>query len=713
MEAAQWREFMARQDMVWEELPMAWDEGPFLGDGMLGAMVFLQKGRVRLEVCRADVTDHRSGPMPVSFAYGRLPIGYFELALRGEITGGELRLNLYDAQLEAVFRTTRGEARLWAAAYRGAECVGVRVNCGPGEAATFRFVPAEAFNPRQRWGLDRGETNRVCPDYLPNPQPALRRVGQSKLCVQPLLEGWSTVTAWREEQGTLLFTCAHAPGQQAEAQALAHLDRAAAAGVQALQAAHRAWWHAYYQRSFLSLSDARYENFYWIQLYKQASAMRPDGVVLDNQGPWLWETAWPYTTWNLNVQLSYWLCCGSNHVDLGLSLLRTLTRRRDNLAAGLPEAYRENCLAMDTVASPECRYQISAESIARGTADIGDLTWALHDCWRMYRYTMDPALLRELYPLLKGAVAFMERFLEDRQGAWHFRPTASPEYRWGCPEDCNYTLSIFRFGVEALLEGSRLLDCDQALRPRWQDYLDRLAPWPEDGEQGFLIGKDLPYAHSHRHYSHLLMIYPFHQVNVDQPGDKARALRSLKHWQSMPEELRGYSCTGGASIAAALGEGDLALDYLQGLWEHFLRPNTLYKESGPVIETPLSGAQSMLDMLVQSWGGKIRFFPARPEAWPEVCFHDLLCEGGYLASGCCRQGRIVYAAVRATRPGLCRALVDGREYTAELAAGETWTLLGQEVWAPMPQAPGTANCYGLNPRQRRIFGAPLKSYELH
>lgn len=715
MNDAQWRSFMARQDMVWEALPRAWDEGPFLGNGLLGALVFCQEpeNQVRVEVCRTDVTDHRRAPMPVSFAYGRLPIGHFALSFQGKITGGSMRLNLYDAELEACLRTTRGEVRLWVTVYRDAHCVQAKTACSPQEAACVRFVPAEAMNPRQHWGLSRGESNRVCKDYLPNPAPILHQEEEGCCCVQPLLDGWGTVTAWREAPGELLFTCTHAPDPQAaQAEALTLLAQAQAAGEAALQAAHRAWWHAYYQGSFLSLNDAQYEAFYWIQLYKQAAAMRPDGVVLDNQGPWLWETAWPYTTWNLNVQLSYWLCCGSNHVPLGLSLLDTLVKQQENLIAGLPEAYREDCSAMDTVASPECRYRISQESIDRGTADIGDLTWALHDCWRMYRHTMDEGLLKKIYPLLRRSVAFMERFLYREGGQWHFQPTASPEYRWGCPADCNYTLSIFRFGVEALLEGSRVLDCDQALRPRWQDYLDSLAPWPEDPQEGFLIGRDLPYAHSHRHYSHLLMVYPFYQVNVDQPEGKARALRALHHWQSMPQELRGYSCTGGASMAAALGEGNLALQYLAGLWEHFLRPNTLYKESGPVIETPLSGAQSILDMLIQSWGGKIRFFPARPDAWKDVCFHDLLCEGGFLASACCRAGQVVYAAVRATRPSLCRVQLCGEEYSAPLEAGQTWTLLGQEDWAPVPHAQDTDNCYGINARQGRIFGQPLESYEL-
>ncbi len=40
----------------------------------------------------------------------------------------------------------------------------------------------------------------------------------------------------------------------------------------ALAVTHRAWWHAYYRKSFLSVPDARIQRFYWIQLYKTASA---------------------------------------------------------------------------------------------------------------------------------------------------------------------------------------------------------------------------------------------------------------------------------------------------------------------------------------------------------------------------------------------------------------------------------------------------------
>lgn len=53
----------------------------------------------------------------------------------------------------------------------------------------------------------------------------------------------------------------------------------------------------------------------------------------------------------------------------------------------------------------------------------------------------------------------------------------------------------------------------------------------------------------------------------------------------------------------------------------------MYKESGPVIETPLSAAQSIHDMLLQSWGGKIRIFPAIPATWKDIAYSGLRTEG--------------------------------------------------------------------------------------
>src|SRR5206468_2318739 len=97
-------------------------------------------------------------------------------------------------------------------------------------------------------------------------------------------------------------------------------------GVARLEAAHRRWWHAYYPESFLTFPDARLEAYYWIQIYKLGSAMRPDGPILDLNGPWFNATPWPGIWWNLNIQLTYSPLFRANRLDLAESLLRNLDR---------------------------------------------------------------------------------------------------------------------------------------------------------------------------------------------------------------------------------------------------------------------------------------------------------------------------------------------------------------------------------------------------
>ena len=48
--------------------------------------------------------------------------------------------------------------------------------------------------------------------------------------------------------------------------------------------------------------------------------------------------------------------------------------------------------------------------------------------------------------------------------------------------------------------------------------LAKLVPYPTDAN-GFMIGADIPFAKSHRHYSHMLAVYPLYQVNWAQPDE--------------------------------------------------------------------------------------------------------------------------------------------------------------------------------------------------
>jgi hypothetical protein len=161
------------------------------------------------------------------------------------------------------------------------------------------------------------------------------------------------------------------------------------------------------------------------------------------------------------------------------------------------------------------------------------------------------------------------------------------------------------------------------------------------------------------------MIYPLYLVNADQPSASGLIEKSVRHWIGKPEELMGYSFTGASSMMAALGKGDEALTYLEGL-NSFLQPNTMYIEgvTSPCLETPLSAAQSIHDMLLQCWGGPesefedgasmIRVFPAVPSSWPDVRFHDLRAEGAFLISASRRGGVTEWVRIKSLAGEPCR-----------------------------------------------------------
>ncbi len=656
-ETVQWEAFLANHDMVWDTMPRAWYEGPVLGNGMLGAMLY-QDGptqMLRMELGRSDAIDHRDRSHgPTAFSKPRLPIGHFCFVFPEPITHCQMRLDLWNAELRGSIGSAAGEIQFRLFVHSQKDLIVCHWEAsGSLIPVDWVWIPQEAKSPRQLWGEKYQQGKRRLEGYVSNPPPVISERDGVRFCKQTLLAGGETVTAWKQTRsggtGVLTASVAHSwPAMDAGSVAEGIL-RAAAGQDQLLLATHRSWWHLYYPQSFVSLADTQLESFYWIQMYKMGCATRSQGPVIDNQGPWLAETAWPYATWNLNVQLTYWPYYASNRLQLAESLWRSLDRYNENVFNNVPDPSMTDSAAIGTTVSPYLDEPVGEER--------GNLLWALHNCWLHYRSTMDTKMLKQfLFPMLVRAVNFYRHLLYVGQdGCYHLPESASPEYGT-MARDCNYDLALLRWGCTALLEICHRHQWQEPLAPVWADILESLVQFPQD-ETGFMIGDGVPYATSHRHFSHLLMIYPLYLVHPDEPENIPLIRKSMKHWLSYPEKLRGYSFTGAASMAAVLGDGDTALDNLEGLWE-WLQPNTMYKESGPVIETPLACAQTIHDLLLQSWGQTIRVFPAVPQRWPDVTFHNMRAAGAFLVSATRRDGKTIFVRIKSLAGEVCRVTTD-------------------------------------------------------
>ncbi|MCZ7599968.1 MAG: hypothetical protein M5U09_22650 [Gammaproteobacteria bacterium] len=205
-------------------------------------------------------------------------------------------------------------------------------------------------------------------------------------------------------------------------------------------------------------------------------------------------------------------------------------------------------------------------------------------------------------------------------------------------------------GLTTLLSENQRLQLNDPLAATWRETLDKLIDYPT-GPDGLMIGENVPLAVSHRHFSHLLMIYPLHLLTGDKPAERELINRSLEHWIRFEGALQGYSFTGASCIVASLGERERPVKWLNAFLDRFVKPNTMYLEAGPVIETPLSAARAIQELLLQSWGDRLRIFPAVPASWPELSFDKLLAEGAFEVSATRRAGRTQFVSVLARAGG--------------------------------------------------------------
>jgi hypothetical protein len=648
---------MARHDMTWSVKSNSWDEGAFLGNGFIGAMVYSEEHRTKRNVLRfvlgrTDVTARKpGGGFPP-----RVPVGELHLELAGwYYQPSSMRVDLWNAELRADITTTVGTVQLRAFVHSEEQVLAVELTTSEGEAgARLEWYAFSEVDPVLK-NADGINLNQ----YIPRTE-VVRHMSADGLHigVQRFEYDGGCTTAWQEVQlegrrRRLWLSILNGCGDEVTGQVEKAVRLAAAQPWDRWVEAHRSWWHRYYERSFVSIPNTVLESFYWIQMYKLASATREGGMLIDNQGPWLAPTPWAGVWFNMNVQMSYSPVYTSGRLELGESLVRAFRDNMEQLIRNMPEQYRADSAGLGRSMSYDLEGAVGAE--------VGNLTWVCHSLWRHYRHAMDESMLKELlFPLLKRSVQYYLHLLEEGgDGRLHLPPMISPEYgsflQLTVP-DTHYDLALLQWGCQTLLRICDILGLEDPLCARWQETLERLAPLPVD-DTGFMIGRDQPLEFGHRHFSHLMAVFPLHLLSGDAPKERGLIVRSLRHWLSREGDLRGFTFTGAASIAATVGDGDEALKYLQALM-HLIKPNTMYKEAGPVIESPLAGAEAIHDMLLQSWGDDIRVFPAVPSAWEEAAFHDLRAEGAFLVSAVRSGGVTAWIRVRSLAGQPCRLRTD-------------------------------------------------------
>ncbi len=698
-----WPHFLAQQDLVWEEIDTDFYNGAFIGDGIQGAMIMQDESNtngIRMLMGHYQAIAHYS-ISGWEYCDSRVYAGNIFIHPEGTAVSQTMRLNVWDGEASGVITTDKGRLSWRAFAERQHNVFVVVLDSdGDEKESTLGIRPEWGITPRIY--LENKSPN----DYIAHlpPRPTTSRLDSVDLVRQKMKTRGAHVVASRvvkKGNSQILYVAigvddsrdTNVAAQKATEDGLSRIKAAMAEDLTALTQRHQHWWHSYMQSSYVHINeDSYWEKFWWLQLYKFGSASSgTSAFVMDTQGPWIWQTAWAAVWWNLNAQLSYFPMFSGNKLEAGRSFINGMDRIYKS------GAFHDNAGGTGIFVGRSSTYE------GRGSwgDELGNMPWLLHTYWKYWQYSGDENIGRALFPMLKENMRYLStKLVKQADGHYHLKESRSPEYSDNVLlPDANYGLMSIDWVLRTLLDMDDYFNFNDPERDAWQEKLDNLLPFPAD-VFGFRVSANQGFDKGHRHYSHLLAIYPYHTVNPDT-GQRDIVQKSINRWLSLTEKSghAGYTFTGGCAMQATLGNGNEALRLLD-LLKGKLQPNTMYSEGGgPVIETPLSGVESINYMLLQSWGGVIRIFPALPSRWRNVSFANLRTEGAFLVSASVQNGHIGTVSITSEKGKTCTvknpwagktlyikdangdtvsATQNGDTYSFPTTAGVTYTLSDTE-----------------------------------
>jgi len=692
----------AAHDLRFEAPIDRWDEALPLGNGLAGALVWGDGSPLRISLDRGDLWDlrpvpewespdcnyatmrrwvaegriedlHRLYSMPYDKHPGptKIPAGRIEMRV-GQVVGSRLRLGDATAEvditggrrLEVMTCATGpvGYMRLWGCAQEPAIAVVAPAFRG---AAGSQVTDSLAGGPLAVLGYGAA---------------ARRRQGRVTGFVQ---EGWGGFTyaialavgagaggAWEAAWSIATNRDAGDPWAVAAARAEAALGR----GWEALHHEHAAWWAEYWGRSSVALPNQTLERQWYLETYKFGAAARRGAPPISLQSVWTadeggippWKGDYHH---DLNTELSYWPCYSGNRLEGGLGFLDWLWETRD--------AAREWTNSFWNL--PGLNVPMTSDLLGRQmggweqyTFSATTAAWLSHHFYLHWHFSRDRAFLAErAYPYLSEVCAFLEAVTEIGADGRRFLPlSASPEIfdnrleAWMTPTT-NYDLALIRWAFAAAAELAGELGLPDAAT-RWQAAAASLPGFSYGPDGRLLVAPGLGLPESHRHFSHLMAVHPMGLITWEGGETERRTIRAaLDELDRLgPDQWCGYSYAWLGSLAARAKDGARAEHALEVFSRAFCSPNSFHLNGDQTsagysrftyrpftLEGNFAAGAAIQEMLLQSYGGVVRVFPAVPEAWATAAFTTLRAQGAFLVSARREGGQTVEVRVEAEAGG--------------------------------------------------------------
>ncbi len=689
------------------EPAMVWDEAMPLGNGLLGALVWGDGRPLRISLDRTDLWDLRPVPEFHSPEYSyktmrqwvkggriddlhrlydkpygnpgptKIPAGRIELTFADDCRFQSASLDVADAICETTFANGTKVRVLTAATQR----LGL-IEVQSGRPVQVRLL-APPFGGRVTEEAGAGKISAGDLASLRYNAPIESRGSDWTGYLQ---KGWgdfqfAVALAWRStEQGWLgVWSIVTSKDSKEPLEAARrNCQQALDAGLEKLLDSHAQWWSSYWSRASISVPNPIIERQWYLEMYKFGSAARADTPPITLQGPWTaddmkippWKGDYHH---DLNTQLSYWPAYSANQLDGASGYVEWLWQTKETAREWTKRFFDLPGLNVPMTADLE-QNQIGGWHQYTHSATTG--AWLAHHFYLQWRYGMDRAFLKwRVWPWFKDVSTFLEAVTEKGPDGKRTLPlSSSPEINddrltaW-FPSITNYDLALIRWTLEKTAELAKELG-EEREAEHWRQVLSEMPELAIDPQSSkLLVAKDYPLPSSHRHFSHLMAIHPLGMIRWENgPRDRAIIKASLADLDEKGTKAWcGYSFSWLASLAARARDGAKAEKALEIFSTAFCLRNGFHcngDQSGKgysdfryrpfTLEGNFAAAAGLQEMLLQSYSGTIRVFPAIPGDWKNASFKTLRAEGAFLVSAECKDGRTQSVEILAEQGGRLR-----------------------------------------------------------
>jgi len=657
-----------------------WDEAVPLGNGLTGGLLWGTDNTINLSLDRGDLWDERLPGL-----YHKDNWNYDTIRkLKAEGNQKEIS-RLFDTPYKKPYPTKLPGGRLVISLDSGLRAVSFdldmrravgSVNLGKGKLECF-------FSAVQPVAMIRAPGPKLTYKFV-------RPGGLNKLGYEPARVGEDDGMTWMTQKAALgleyaIVVASKRTGKHTQlAVAIAsnrdcddplaigrkRVTDALDKGYDALLVPHLEWWEKFWKTSSVSVPNQRIQRHYNLVKYFYGAASRPDAPPIPLQGVWTrddgnlppWKGDFHH---DLNTQMTYLPYHTAGLLDAGRSFVNYNWNLLPVYRKFAREFYGVEGAAMPGVATLGGK---PTGGWAQYSLSPVNALWVGQSFYLHWRYTMDRKFLEErAYPWLAEIATGIVNLMTEKDGKLYLPLSSSPEIHnnslraWLAPNS-NYDLSLIQWAFEALEEMAEALGNDGDAG-KWRSLRGKLNDLHVDDQNVLMFAKREPFNGSHRHHSHTMAIHPLGTLNVEGSArDRSVINATIDRINAKGTQAwTGYSFSWFSCILARVGRAEEALKHLVDYERAFILRNgfhvngdqigtglTRWKGRPFTLEGNFLAMEAVHEMLLQSWGGRVRLFPAVSKQWKDVSFENLCSQDGFKVSGKYSNGIVQSTSITTT-----------------------------------------------------------------